>query len=144
MTPRIRFALVLAAALLLNARAARADEVSDANEAGNNAFVAAALAEDAQAVAQLYTETAEVIAPGAPIARGRTAIAEFWKAGFAATPPKSIQLETREVESSGDLAVELGNVTLGFRDGSTQKARYLVVWKREGGSWKLHRDIWNP
>ena len=35
-------------------------------------------------------------------------------------------------------------MTLGFQDGSTQKARYLVVWKREGGSWKLHRDIWNP
>jgi uncharacterized protein (TIGR02246 family) len=144
MTTRTRFAFVLAAVVLLNARAARADEVRDAVEAGNENFIAAYLAEDAQAIAQLYTETAEVIAPGAPVARGRAAIADFWKAGFAANPPKSIQLETREVESAGDLAVELGTVKLGFRDGSTQQARYLVVWKREGGSWRLHRDIWNP
>jgi len=21
--------------------------------------------------------------------------------------------------------------------------KYIVVWKHEGGEWKLHRDIWN-
>ena len=143
MTTRARLSFVLAVSFLLQAHAARADEVRDAVEAGNANFIAAYLAEDAQAIAQLYTESAEVIAPGAPVARGRAAIADFWKAGFAANPPKSIQLETRDVEAAGDLAVELGSVKLGFRDGSTQQARYLVVWKREGGSWKLHRDIWN-
>ena len=54
-----------------------------------------------------------------------------------------MQLETTDVESAGDLAYETGKVTIVARDGATSSARYLVVWKREGGSWKLHRDIWN-
>jgi ketosteroid isomerase-like protein len=23
------------------------------------------------------------------------------------------------------------------------RGKYIVVWKDEGGKWKLHRDIWN-
>jgi uncharacterized protein (TIGR02246 family) len=134
-------ATALAAALVLP-RAARADEVRDAVEAGNRAFVAASLAGDAQAVAELYTETAELLAPGAPVARGRTAIAAFWQKGLE-TPPKAMRLETQDVESAGDLAYETGNVTIVAPDGATTQGRYVVVWKREGGRWKLHRDIWN-
>jgi uncharacterized protein (TIGR02246 family) len=135
-------ATAVAAALVLP-RAARADEVRDAVEAGNRAFVAASLAGDAQAVAELYTETAELIAPGAPVARGRAAIAAFWRNGFEAEPPKAMRLETQDVESAGDLAYETGNVTIVARDGATSQGRYVVVWKREGGRWQLHRDIWN-
>jgi uncharacterized protein (TIGR02246 family) len=147
MTTRTRIALrpaaVLAAALLLHAHAATADEVRDAVEAGNRAFIAASLAGDAQAVAALYSETAEVIAPGAPVQRGRAAIAAFWQKSFEPAPPKAMQLETQSIESAGDLAYETGNVTIVARDGATSQARYLVVWKREDGRWKLHRDIWN-
>jgi ketosteroid isomerase-like protein len=34
-------------------------------------------------------------------------------------------------------------VRLVAKDGKVDQARYVVVWKREGGRWKLHRDIWN-
>jgi ketosteroid isomerase-like protein len=27
--------------------------------------------------------------------------------------------------------------------GQTTQEHYIVVWKRVGGEWKLHRDIWN-
>jgi ketosteroid isomerase-like protein len=23
------------------------------------------------------------------------------------------------------------------------RGKYIVIWKREQGQWKLHRDIWN-
>jgi len=46
-------------------------------------------------------------------------------------------------ESAGDLACETGIVRLVATDGTLSQARYVVVWKREGGQWKLHRDIWN-
>ena len=29
------------------------------------------------------------------------------------------------------------------RDGKITEGRYVVVWKRTNGEWKLHRDIWN-
>jgi uncharacterized protein (TIGR02246 family) len=137
-----KLAAALALAILVHAPAAQADAVRDAVEANNRAFIVALLGGDAKAIAELYTETAEVIPPGAPAARGRTAIAAHWQAAIDAGV-KAIELETTEVESSGDLASETGIVRLVARDGAASSARYLVVWKRVDGVWKLHRDIWN-
>jgi uncharacterized protein (TIGR02246 family) len=124
------------------AGAARADGVREAIEAGNRAFVAAFLRGDAKAVSQLYSEDARVIAPGAPAASGREAIAAFWQKSID-SGVKDVRLETLEVESSGDLASETGSVRLVAKDGSPSQARYVVVWKRVGGRWLLYRDIWN-
>jgi uncharacterized protein (TIGR02246 family) len=134
--------LILAAAATLASRAARADEVRDAVEAGNQAFIAAFLRGDSAAVSQLYTESAEVIAPGEAVARGRAAIAAAWQKAID-SGVKDVKLTTAEVESAGDLAYETGTVQLVANDGKVTQARYVGVWKREGGRWKLHRDIWN-
>ncbi len=134
--------LILVVALILASRPARADEVRDAVEAGNRAFVAAFLRGDAAAVAQLYTETAQVIAPGEPVASGRPAIAVAWQKAIDGGV-KDVSLHTAAVESAGDLASETGTVRLVAKDGTITQGRYVVVWKREGGRWKLHRDIWN-
>jgi uncharacterized protein (TIGR02246 family) len=134
--------LALVVSCLLPARPATADEVREAVEAGNRAFIAAFLRGDHEAVASLYTEDAEVIPPGAETARGRHAIAAFWR-GLIDSGIKDVGLETREVEAAGDLACELGTVKIVAADGTISVDRYVVVWKREGGRWKLHRDIWN-
>jgi uncharacterized protein (TIGR02246 family) len=115
--------------------------VRDAVEAGNYFFVKAFEDRDAQAIAELYTEDGRVIAPGAEPASGRAAIAAFWTGSMQET--KSVRLETLSVESAGDLAVEEGVVHLTANDESESSARYLVVWKRVGRRWHLHRDIWN-
>lgn len=137
-----RLALVLGGAFLLHSHPGHADEVRKAVEAGNRNFIAAFLRGDANAVAQLYTGNAQVIAPGAPVARGRSAIAAAWQKTID-SGVKDLSLQTAEVESAGDLACETGNVRLVSRDGSVIQGRYVVVWKREAGQWRLHRDIWN-
>jgi uncharacterized protein (TIGR02246 family) len=134
--------LVLGVAFVLHSGPSHADAVRDAVESGNRAFIAAFLRGDANAVAQLSTEDAQVIAPGAPVARGRSAIAAAWQKSID-SGVKELSLQTAEVESSGDLACETGTVRLVSRDGKLTEARYVVVWKREGGQWRLHRDIWN-
>jgi uncharacterized protein (TIGR02246 family) len=139
--PSILFHSALVLLIGLTAASSRADDVRKAVDAGNAAFRTAFLAGDAQKVSELYTADAEVTPPGAPIARGRAAIAAFWKGGMAGI--KDLSLETRAVESSGDLAVEDGNVKLTAPDGAVSTSRYIVVWKRDAGTWKLHRDIWN-
>ena len=46
--------------------------------------------------------------------------------------------------SSGELAAETGTAVLTTRQGASQNAKYVVVWKRQkDGAWKLYRDIWN-
>jgi uncharacterized protein (TIGR02246 family) len=127
---------------LVAAGAARAEDVRAAVEAGNAAFVAALLRGDAAAVASLYTEDAKVIPPGGEVAAGRAAIEAFWK-GLIASGIKDVKLTTLEAEADGDLAAETGRVRLVGADGKASEERYVVVWKRVGGTWKLHRDIWN-
>jgi uncharacterized protein (TIGR02246 family) len=121
---------------------APAEDVRAAVDAGNRAFTAAFVRGDAKAVSELYTEDAQVIAPGAPVARGRAAIAAAWQKAMESVT--DVRLDTADVESAGDLAYETGTVQLTGKGGAVTKQRYLVVWKRTNdGRWKLHRDIWN-
>jgi uncharacterized protein (TIGR02246 family) len=135
-------AAALASAWLLDPAWAAAADVREAVEAGNRAFVSAFLGGDGAAVARLYTEDAQVLAPGSPVAAGRAAIAAFWQASID-SGVRDVALETTDVESAGDLAYETGIVRLTARDGGVSEARYVVVWKRVGERWMLHRDIWN-
>src|SRR5205085_151989 len=98
---------------------------------------------DFSALDRVYTEQARVLPPGAEMVSGRTQIQEFWKQAAAALGVKSVKLRTVEVEELGDTAIEIGRAELITAD-STSAVKYVVVWKREGGTWKWHIDIWNP
>ncbi len=57
---------------------------------------------------------------------------------------KGATLETLELAEYGDIAVEQRRYQL--MDGAGTVADHgkcLVIWKRDGDDWKLHRDIWN-
>jgi uncharacterized protein (TIGR02246 family) len=136
--------IVLAALVSISAAmfVAAADPVREAIDQGNQAFVEAFTAGDAKAVADLYTDDAKVIAPGAETATGRAAIEAHW-AGAIASGMKVLRLQTAGVESDGALAVEDGTAVLADKDGKEIMSRYVVVWKRGDGRWRLHRDIFN-
>jgi ketosteroid isomerase-like protein len=56
----------------------------------------------------------------------------------------SVTLTATDVTGLGDTAQEVGNWVIKAPDGSiAERGKYIVLWKKEGGSWKLHRDIWN-
>jgi ketosteroid isomerase-like protein len=70
------------------------------------------------------------------------------RAGFdvlaAETGERAVELETAEVGGKGDVVYEVGTYTLfGDQGQAVDNGKYVVVWKRERGAWKLHRDIWN-
>ena len=48
-----------------------------------------------------------------------------------------------DLEVDGNMAYELGTYTLSGEAGPLDNGKYVVVWKRTGGEWKWHRDIWN-
>jgi ketosteroid isomerase-like protein len=57
---------------------------------------------------------------------------------------KEATLDTVEVEAHGDAAYEVGRYTLKGDGGQLlDQGKYVVIWKRVGGQWRLHRDIWN-
>lgn len=77
---------------------------------------------------------------------GTPDIAAFWQ-GAMNMGIKSAKLETKELHECGDLAIEVGQYTLTIKaEGGaamTDVGKYVVVWKDDGGMWKLHIDIWN-
>jgi len=112
-------------------------------EARNRVFEDRFAAEDADGVAALYTRDALLLPPDGPNVAGRAAIAEYWRGAMAGVG--RVDLDTIAAEAVGeDDIVEQLRVT--FYDGEGMvlgRAKALVHGKREDGSWRLHRDIWN-
>jgi ketosteroid isomerase-like protein len=73
---------------------------------------------------------------------GAAAIQRFWQ-GVMDAGIGAATLETLEVRAGGDLAYEVGRYTLRAKSGEVADAgKYLVIWRNDGGGWKLYRDIW--
>lgn len=101
---------------------------------------------DAAGVAALYTPNGSLFPPGAKRVDGRKNIEAFWK-GAIDGGLKNLALQAVSVEEMGDTAVELGQFSLDApgEGGAMTKAmgKYIVIWKKAGGNWHLHYDIWN-
>jgi len=112
-------------------------------EEANRKFMAAAATADAKALAELYAVDAQLLPPNTQFVDGRPAIQEFWKGAFSAGI-KGATLVTIEVGGQGGTAYEVGRYTLLGEGGQPlDQGKYLTVWKKVGGTWKLYRDMWN-
>lgn len=117
--------------------------VRDAITAANRRFMDAFRAQDAAALAALYTSSGSVLPPGGAVAEGPVAVQRFWEDVFrlgitAAT------LESVEVDGGDRFAYEVGRYAMMTSDGHTaDEGKYVVIWKRDGDRWMIHRDIWN-
>ena len=117
--------------------------VTDSIASANQAVMAAFGDGDAAGVAALYTTEGQLAPPNSDVIGGADGIAGFWQAVMD-MGLKSATLETLELEEYGDAAVEQGRYQLADAEGNVaDHGKYMVIWKREGGDWKLHRDIWN-
>jgi uncharacterized protein (TIGR02246 family) len=113
----------------------------------NRVFEEAVRKGDADRLSQLYTKDAMAFPPDAPIVKGRDAIKNLWDGVIRDMALRDVKLQTLDLEMAGDTAYEVGEGRLTLQPpGSaptTVGVKYVVVWKREGGRWQLHRDIWN-
>jgi uncharacterized protein (TIGR02246 family) len=98
---------------------------------------------DAAAMASGYATDGELLPPNADVVRGRDAIQKMWQ-GFLDSGAAGLSLNITDVHSSGDLAAETGTYEVKMKDGTTtDRGKYVVVWKRAQGKWLIYRDIWN-
>ena len=118
-----------------------ADPRSDVDVA-NRRFMEAFGRGDAASVAQLYTSGAQLLPAHSDVVAGASAIQSFWQ-GAIDMGHEEVVLETLELETHEETANEVGRYTIKGAGGQVaDTGKYLVIWKREGGSWKIHRDIW--
>jgi len=59
---------------------------------------------------------------------------------------QDLRVETTRIESSGDMAMEIGRYTVSIVEESGQtfidQGKYLVVWRRLG-AWRVAADCWS-
>ena len=137
----VTFLIILATSI-----AEAQQSVRTAIEANGKQFTEAFNKGDAAALANMYTTDARVLPPNGEMVEGRPNIQKFWQGAMTAGM-KIVGLETVHVETQGNVAVEIGRytTTMPVAGGTTKtdKGKYVVVWKREGESWKLAIDIFN-
>ena len=102
---------------------------------------------DVDALADLYTTDAILMAPNAEPLRGREGVRSFMNV-VRGLSPRDVRLTVEEVDVCGDTAYEVGSYTMNLQPPGqarmTDRGKYLVVWKRQAdGSWRIHRDIFN-
>lgn len=99
------------------------------------------------ALDRIYTATARILPPGAPMVSGREAIKKFWRDMVTSANATSAVLSSLDVMEAGEGVVEIGRAVLTVQPPGQRRARmevkYVVLWREENGDWKWHVDIWN-
>jgi len=112
-------------------------------EAKNVRFTEAHITGDSATIDQMFTTDARVLPPGAEPVIGRAAIArltqEYFDVGVSEFTETTIDFYV-----SGDLLIDQGNYVMVYGEPKVREVgKYLNVWKREGGEWRIYSNIWN-
>jgi len=106
-------------------------------------YLAAAKARDAAKVASFYAEDAVLLPPNAPPVKGRKAIQEDHERLFKQSPGFELTATPLASETSGDLGFIQGEFLVKRHSGEEVRGKYVEVWKRIKGEWKILYDINN-
>src|SRR5918995_3881280 len=106
-------------------------------------YLAAAKARDAAKVASFYAEDAVVMAPNAPPIKGKHAIQQDHERLFKESPPFELTATPLASETSGDLGYIQGEFVVKRQGGGEVRGKYVEVWRRIKGEWKILYDINN-
>ena len=124
------------------------EEPGSAIRGSRMAFVSALRRGDARSAAEAYALDATLIAPAVDVLHGRSAIEDFWRTGVE-TGVMDVTFETIEVQSEGNVAVEVGRYTLHVvpERGATvvDRGRYLMVHRVDSdGQWRRSAEMFSP
>lgn len=109
----------------------------------------AASAKKLDAVVAFYAADGSLVWPGAPAAHGTAQIRDHWKELFKTTPGLNLRFtpERIDISADGTMASDFGKVEFGHDSNPyvhiTEIAKYVVVWKKVKGSWKVLFDCYN-
>ena len=111
-------------------------------EAANLAIVELVAKGDSVGLASAYTPDGSLMLNNIPSIKGKDKLVNFWS-GFTQSGAK-IKLTTLEVWGDENFIAEEGLLEIKTKEGAQiDKGKYIVLWKKEGGKWKLHRDMSN-
>ena len=98
------------------------------------------------ALANAYSKDGVILPPGADIIKGREAIKKRW------TLPEGVKVPYHKITPTEIKIIDDYAYDIGYYEGRTirkdssevsWKGKYLIVWKKEDGDWKIYADAWN-
>lgn len=97
-------------------------------------------------MANIYTMDGKIMPPGTDIIEGHKAIKQRW------ILPENVKILHHKANPVEIVIIDDTAYDGGYYEGTTQKAdgstvswngKYLIIWKKEAGEWKMYYDIWN-
>jgi ketosteroid isomerase-like protein len=98
---------------------------------------------DFEWITNLHAANAVLLPPGADIIEGNTAIGAAWEGMTEVFPQASWVPIMAKVSSSGDMAYVYGRATGTMADGTELPMKFMEVWVKLDGEWKVAADIFN-
>lgn len=109
-------------------------------------FSADLMAQNLDAVVAAYTDDGKIFPAGSDILEGKDLKNYWnpekpndWKIVYHKITPKEIKVLGDEAYDYGYYEGKASNGT----DTSEFKGKYVIIWRKEEGSWKMYLDIWN-
>ena len=97
---------------------------------------------DSNALAAHYASNAIVMPPNSESVKGND-IVGLW-GGAIRMGVKSMRLNMADISGGGDIYAETGTYEMTGADNKTMdKGKYITIWNKDNGNWKIYRDIWN-
>jgi ketosteroid isomerase-like protein len=96
---------------------------------------------DIDAFIALYTDDARLLPPNSPVITGKDNLKKFW-GGMMSSGIKPV-LKTVSAFKYGKTAIEEGIATIYAGDQVVDTMKYIVIWKKINGTWKMYQDIFN-
>ena len=112
-------------------------------EEKNAQFTMAHVTGDSATIDNMFTHDAKVLPPNAEPVIGRAAIAKLTQdyIDFGVT---EFREETTDFYGNEELLIDQGNYVMVYGpDKVVERGKYVNVWKKEEGTWKIYSNIWN-
>ena len=111
-------------------------------QAADRDIISFILKGDSVGAANAYSQEGKLMVGNMPSITGKDKIGSFW-VGFSKIAG-DLTLTTLEVWGDENFITEEGVFEVKAKDGQQlDKGKYLVLWKKEDGKWKIHRDLSN-
>ncbi|WP_322013823.1 nuclear transport factor 2 family protein [Paraburkholderia sp. J12] len=99
---------------------------------------------DYEAIGRLYTSDGTLLPPGGDKVTGGSAIAGYFTKGYAGSKPATVSFSNYEFYGNDQVVTEVSDAEIHDQSGKlTFRGKQILVFLKQGGAWKLHRDIWN-
>ncbi len=98
---------------------------------------------DSVGLASAYSADGALMLNNMPAVKGKENLIKLW-GSFINVGMSGLEFTTLEVWGDENYITEEGLIVIKAKDGTQlDKGKYIVLWKKENGKWKLHRDISN-